>query len=243
MKCKKEFEYKKAITVDSDMLIQFNEEIGKLCDTITYKAELINGDEIEFDSLDELIDYENSKDNCLKKIRIWATDRANRINDISIYIEKSDYDSPYFYKTVRVVLSTDDIDKSTVFQHRVEHLCNRHSQDKMYQFLSKTGIFKKLYYISFGIIVGFLYAIYKNKNLTNAGTIYICFICIIYALLETPIEKLRKKYYPPIIFYLGDEIKNYDEKKNKRNNFFWTVCIGGGLTIIVGIIGIIFSII
>lgn len=180
MKCKKEFEYKKAIVVDSDMLIQFNEEIEKLCDTIAYKAELINGDELEFDSLDELIYYENSKDNYLKKIRIWATDRVKRINEISIYIEKSDYDSPHFYKTVRAVLSTDDVDKTTVFQQRIEHLCDRHSQDKLYQFLSKTGMFRKLGYVSFGILVGFLFAIYKNKNFANVGITLSSFIAMIY---------------------------------------------------------------
>ena len=68
MKCKKEFKYDKAIIIESNMLIDLDKEIKKLCNNIKYKAELVNRDEIEFESLEELIGYENSKDNYLQKI-------------------------------------------------------------------------------------------------------------------------------------------------------------------------------
>lgn len=242
MKCKKEFKYDKAIIIESDMLIDLDKEIKKLCNNIKYKAELVNRDEIEFESLEELIGYENSKDNYLQKISIWADDGLRHTNNIIMYIEPQNCNIPQLYTTVRAVITTDNIDKISLFNEKIEHLCDRYCQDKTYQFFSRTGIFSKLGIASWGIILGYLVAETQGRINVKMWFDVLILIPLIYLLLVNLIGKYKKRYYPPIVFYIGDGIKNYNELKSKRSNFFWTVCIGGSLTIIVGIIGIIFSI-
>ena len=103
MKCKKEFKYDKAIIIESHMLIDLDKEIKKLCNNIKYKAELVNRDEIEFESLEELIGYENSKDNYLQKISIWADDGLRHTNNIIMYIEPQNCNIPQLYSILHPV--------------------------------------------------------------------------------------------------------------------------------------------
>lgn len=242
MKCKREFEYKKAIIADVDMIMNLSEEINKICNKIDYSAELINGDELEFNSIDELLAFENSKDNQFKKIEIFAIDSEKRTNEIRVYMKDSAGNSFFSDCGVRFVIHTDNIDTITIFKEKAIHICERHSQSNAYNFLSKTNLFRFLGYFSLGVVLSCVIIMFQSKFKVNTIFLYIGCLFSVYLMAKDFIEKTRKKYFHMIVFYLGDGIKIYDDQKSKRNSFFWSVIIGGGLTIIVGIIGIWFSI-
>ena len=87
MKYKTEFSFNKAIIVDANMLSEMQKVILEYCDNIEYRAYLENRDKIEFESLDELLEFENSKRNRINEIYIEARDK-DWVNKIEINIRK-----------------------------------------------------------------------------------------------------------------------------------------------------------
>lgn len=241
MKQETKFSYKKAIIVDSKMLNEMDKEIRTICEKVSYKAETINGDKIEFESIEELCNYENADYEKIVNIHIFASDEKF-VNKVFIYIKCESTALSKLFETVEVNLTVDDVNKKVVFKNNIIHLLKRCTQNKRYNVICKSGIFElfALFYAGLAVVYAVMFFYYKGEINIVLSAIMI-FLFILYC-LRIPLEKIRDKYYPSIVFYLGDQIKYYEEQKNTRNNFFWTVCISGTLTIVIGIIGLFFTI-
>ena len=74
MKYKTEFSFNKAIVVDANMLLEMQRIILEYCSNIEYRVCLENKDRIDFESIEELIEFENSKINRISEIYIEARD-------------------------------------------------------------------------------------------------------------------------------------------------------------------------
>lgn len=236
------FKQKNAIVADGTMLEEIQNEILNYCDDIEYDSKLENGDSIKFDSLDELLDYENFKGCRIEGINITARkfNSKNRIH-INIIAERNVLSTCEF--TANVTMSTDSIDKKTLFIKNMENIFLRHEQDKRYNKISKNSILKwiSIYYIICTAILAFQLISCGFKS-ENKVLLVIVIILTVVEIMRNPIEKIQKDVYPPIVFYIGDEKSRYDDNKARRNNFFWTVVVGGTLTIVMSIVGIIATI-
>ena len=68
----------------------------------------------------------------------------------------------------------------------------------------------------------YLYKVISSRfNVENNMLNIVAIILSILHLLKFPLQKGQEKYFPPIVFYLGDEIQSYNDKKAARKNFFW----------------------
>lgn len=239
MEYRTEFGFKKAIKVDETMLRDIVSEMKKYCENVKYEATLENGDSIKFESLDEMISFENSKINSFGTIYITARD-GNFKNRIEVSIQAIDVFIERFYETISVEMNVDSIETKTIFKSKFEEICTRHEQDKRYNFISKTGIFNiisALYFVIAGIVTfDFIKNDFKDIN-DNLITVWLI-VSIVY-LIKGFLQKLQKKYYPPIVFYLGDGISIYDRNERARENFFW----GGIVAVLLGIVFLVLEII
>lgn len=245
MEYRMSFEFKKAIVVNEEMLRAIEKEIRNYCDRIEYNAKLENDAKIKFDSLEELITYENSKGDKIERLDIESRksgyDSVDRV-DISIFADVSLFSK--FESTATVSLTTDSLDKKTLLKEKLEHIFTRFEQDKRYNKVSRNAISHRIdLYFFICIIVLIWQVVSTGFSDANEGLVIAVMTLGILEFIKTPIEKKQKEFYPPIVFYLGDEKNLYDDNKTGRKSFFWTVVIGGTLTIVVGIAGIIVSLI
>lgn len=232
MKYKTEFNFEKAIIIDEKMIKDMVIEIEKYCEIISFSSKLEKGDTVDFDSLDELLNFENTKMNSLKSLYITARDKGYK-NKIDVRIETYNVYIQQFIDTVVVEMTIDSADKKAAFKARMNEIFQRNEQECRYNIMSKNGVlnvFSIVYYI---VLIGFGYVYFTKGSDTISNRTYILFIffSIIY-LLKDYIHKLQRKYYPPIVFYLGDGISRYDNNSNGRNNFFWSVIVSTILSII-----------
>lgn len=241
MKYKTEFSFKKAIIIDAQFLGEMQKQILNYCDKIDYEANLENGDNIKFESLEELILFENSKINKFKNIQLTARD-SNLDIFIFVYIRADSIGVRKFYETISVSMTTNDLNMKTVFKNNMGTLFVRHEQSKAYNFLSRTGILNLISIAYFIFMCVYLYKVISGRfNIENNILNIVAVILIILFLLKSPLQKGQEKYFPPIVFYLGDEIQSYNDKKAARKNFFWGFIIAGILAICSCIGGFIIS--
>ena len=238
MKYKTEFSFNKAIVVDANMLSEMNKIILEHCDSIGYRACLENKDRIDFESLDELLEFENSKKNRISEIHIEARDKAWE-NTIEIDLCAYSVYVQMFTETVSVSMVTNDIDKKTVFKEKIGTLLERHQQSKRYNLISKTGVLNIIQMIYMVCAVGYLYLFLTKgiKELKSWLAILIIVLGFFSLVLREPLQKCQKKYFPPIAFCLGDGVEEYAENKNGRRNFFWGIIVAGIMSIIFLIAG------
>ena len=70
MKVSGKLSFKSAIIVNNEFFIDMDELISEYFEKPKYSAQLINGDEVEFESVSELISYENFSNRAIKTMRI-----------------------------------------------------------------------------------------------------------------------------------------------------------------------------
>lgn len=240
MKQQTSFSYKKAIIVDSNMLNEMDKEIRAIYEIIKYEARTVSGDKIEFESLKELLGYENAENEKLVSVDISARD-VKFINTAYIFIKSQTSSFADSFETVSVTLTVDDVNKKTIFKNNIMHLLERYTQNKKYNAISKTEVFILLSIVYIVAAIFYFVKIFSSKGQINTAlSTTMIILCALYC-LGTPIRRCRDKYYPRVVFYLGDQIKQYEELKGSRQNFFWTVCIGGVISVIMGVLSIYFS--
>lgn len=240
MKRQTSFSYKKAIIVDNNMLNEIDKEIRAIYAIVKYEAITVSGDKIEFESLNELLSYENAENEKLVSVDISARDEKF-INTAYIFIKCKPSSFWESFETVRVTFTVDDTNKKVIFKNNVMHLLERCTQNKKYNAISKTEVFILFSIVYIGAAIFYFIKLFSNKGqISTALSTTMIILCALYC-LKMPLQKYRDKYYPRVVFYLGDQIKQYEEQKGSRQNFFWTVCIGGVISVIMGVLSIYFS--
>lgn len=244
MKYTTDFTCKKAIIVDREFLEEVQKEILAWCNLIKYEANLENGDKIEFESLEELITFENSKLKRIKDIEITARNADNASLDQFIIIQISAFSVILrkFIRTIYVSITIDDVDKKTIFENNMRNIFVRHEQNKWYNIISRTGILNLIDFIYFIFVCIYFYKFFSDGlKIENDGLQIMALIFAVLMLLKIPIQKGQEKYFEPIVFYSGDEKKSYDDKRDGRKNFFGGVIVAGIFTVGSCIMGLILT--
>lgn len=233
MKIEGQIKFKHAITVTDKLLAELEKIILEFYDIINFKAVLVNEDEIEFDSLDELLTYNNPNSRNIKNLYINARTE---------FVEKTLYISfdpsvsfLHNYKySISGSFSINDNNEYVLLQNNLYSLLNRYKCSLIYTFLSKVStMYISIVATIFGL---FNYIKYGSKSSYIAlDELYYIMIIIIVILLPFMllIIKVWKSLFPPVFYKLGDQISKYNKINNLRNNILWTIIIGLG----VGLVG------
>lgn len=243
MVSKTSFSFNKAIIVNEKMLAEIENRLLEYYSDIGYNAKLENQDDVKFDSLDELVSFENSKINKISELNISGRDKSYT-NDINIYIGINSIWGYQSDNTIRVNITADDINKKTVIKENLENIFARNEQDKLYNYIAKSGLLSTMHVISFIVICIFIYNFLTNGfRVENKALLISTVISVFITWISPGLKKLQNVYYPRITFYLGDEIRDYDRKKQGRSSFFWGVIVASVLSFISYIISIIVELI
>lgn len=224
--------FKEAIIVDEKMLKELEEVIEEFFEDITYKCVLCNDDKIKFDSLQELLSYENIKTRSIKKM-IVSFDKCNEI----VFEIIGSIINSYKY-TIQGSYKVDDSNKSILFSEKIDSIFKRHRRNKWYTILSKIS-FMHFWLLFFGISLvssmrsiveqgieqGYIY----TTNAVNLSIIAALLICGIWVL----ILKFRDILFFPISFMIGEQIDIIKKREDIASKIFWGIIIAFIVSFIV----------
>ena len=77
MKITETFKFSKHIFLDKERMLQLQEMLKKYCERLSIQASTINHVDIEFDSFDELLQYENFREGRIKELQLSGSSRVS----------------------------------------------------------------------------------------------------------------------------------------------------------------------
>ncbi len=227
--------FKDAIIIDEKLLRDLENTISQFFGKVSYSCRLCNDNRIEFESLDELINFENVK---IRKI-VSLSMKFNCINEIEFEPDISFFSS-YKY-TVQGTFNTDDLDKSVLFQEKVKAILDRNKQDRWYIILTKMN-YMHLCLASFIFSTcSTIYAIYTGgleQKISYNPLIFNLSISIgvVFFILAVILSKFRNVLLPPVAFKIGEQIKEIEKGRNLFSKIFWGVIVAFIVSLVVAYI-------
>lgn len=209
-----------------------DELISEYFDKIVYSAQLINGDEIKFESVQELVAYDNFSNHALKSICI------NFGIGNYIRIEPSPSIICAYASTLEMKFEVDSSDKSEEIKRKVRTICEKHKQTVMYIMASK---FTFMHICFLMITISFfanlnVLIIHKPDDVKISGSLAVATFTVgtvIFLLISTILSYVVKRCFPAIVFYLGENIKNVEKRSKTRSDIFWGIIVAGIVSAIV----------
>ena len=226
MKQKTYFNFEKGIKVDEKMLIDIKSCIEEYCPQLRYEAELENNDEIEFESIDELLGFENSPSNRLKNLQVYGKSRDSE-RHVRVKIGAEKLFGGLLYRTVFVSLETDDPKMKTIIKDSLLNIFEKNKLGRVYNFISRMPIFFIMDILYFCILIILLYStIINGMQVVNGQLFAIASIFSVVEFVKMKFEKWYKFLFESVVFYIGDGKEVYDRNASARSNFFWGVIVG-----------------
>lgn len=226
MKVSGKLSFKSAIIVNNEFFIDMDELISEYFEKPKYSAQLINGDEVEFESVSELISYDNFSNRAIKTMRIgFGIGNFIRIEPSIAFING-------YKSTIEMGFYVEDNDKSEEIKRKINLICDKHKQSAMYTAASKFTIMHiciLLWGLSFILNLNVLITHKTDDGTMSISTIVaVCTVGIVIMLLISAVLSwMIKRYFPAIVFYLGENIKNVEKKSRTKSNIFWCIIVAG----------------
>lgn len=235
MKVNGKLKYNSAIIVNDTLIRELD---GLLCEYFSepkYSAELLNDDKIEFETVDELVSYDNYSIREIKRIIISAG------LDNFIYIEPTFSFLSNYKSTVEMYFRIDDGDKSEEVKRKVKTLLDKHKQTIFYTLASKISLTHICILL---MIMGFISNLYslvtpRNSVIEVSGSTIISLssvVAVIILLFSFGVYWIIKKLFPPIIFYLGENINKTERNSKLKSNVFWGIIVAAIVSATVSLV-------
>lgn len=200
-----------------------------------YSADLVNGDNIEFDSVLELINYDNFADRSISSVRI-----SFGIGNY-IFLKPTIAFVNGYKSTIEMYFEIDNNDKCEEVKRKVRLIFEKHKQSMLYTIASK---FTMMHICIVLLTLSFfsnLHVLIAPKNqivgLSAQTVVAVCTVgTILLLLVGYGISWIIKKCFPAIIFYLGENIKNIEKNSRFKSNIFWGVFVAAFVSAMVALI-------
>lgn len=232
MKVSGKLSYKSAIIVNDVFFKDIDELLREYFEKPKYSAQLINGDEVEFESVSELISYDNFSNRVIKTMRIgFGIGNCIRIEPSMAFING-------YKSTLEMGFEVENNDKSEEIKRKVNDLCDKHKQSFMYTAASKFTLMHiciLLLGVSFISNLNVLIT-HKTDDGTMSNSTIVAAVTVgvvIMLLISAALSWIIKQYFPAIVFYLGENIKSVEKKSKTKSNIFWCIIVAGIVSAIV----------
>lgn len=234
MKVNGRLSYKLPIIVDGDFLNDIDGIIKEYFDAPQYLAQLVNGDEVEFDYVSELILYDNYSERAIKTLRVsFGIGNYIRIEPTFSYINSYKY-------TLEMCFKVENNDRSEEIKRKIKTICDKHKQSALYTLASKFS-FTHICILFWGVTFAInLHSLITDRidvvalPISNVVAIIIIGIIVVFLLFGV-LKIITKKLFPAIVFYLGENKKSIEKKTKIKSNIFWCVIVAGIVSAIVSL--------
>ncbi len=229
--------YNKAIVVDECMLIDLDKCIKHFFTSLPcYSADLLDESTINFESLDELLQYDNFGSKAIKFLKV-DFGFSNRL----VFKQTISVVHSYEY-SLTIEYVTNNMDDSTLFKKEMFKIFEKGKRPWYYTFVTKFsiiyffGAFIFLIAIFYGILyLGGMLEIKDTSlsvNLYNKWIIYTISIFVIRYLLS----QIRKVLFSVIAYKIGEQKKKIEQKDDLISKFFWGVIVTGIVSVVISIL-------
>lgn len=225
------YKFKKAILVNEELLRSLELGLCNFAEEYAYTAKLESGNDIYFDNLEELLEYDNYSNRRIKHLTIRLS--------LGFYIEFSKSFSLYnsYNNTVNVQYLCSNSEDSIIIQDKLRDIFEKGKLPWYYTLLTKFSI---MYFWT----IYFMWSAFWNlrnfgKEIPTEGYKLIGImniICIVIAVIigvSYVLNKMRNVLFPPIVFYFGKEKERFDKNIKYADKVFWGIIIATLLSLII----------
>ncbi len=232
MRVEGRLKYNYAIIVNEDFIKDIDDLLKEYFEKPLYAAILLNGDRVLFDSALELVEYDNYSYRKIKTMSI-SFGRGN-----SMYIEPTTSFVNAYGATIVMDYTVDNNDICDEIKRKTLFIIDKHKQSKLYSLASKLSIMHLsilMMIICCGMSIHILIKpreeIVELPNSISFALVFLGMFCgVISAVL---LRILVKKIFPPILVYLGENIRIIERTSKLKSNIFWCVFVTGIVSIII----------
>lgn len=235
MKIQGKIKFKDAIVVDEKLLRELTDIILSFYKYINFSCFLCNDSKIEFDTLDELLDFDNNRIRKIERMSI-SFGYSNEI----VFKPTIGIFSSYKY-TVEGTYITEKYDEGILFHEKIRNALDKNKQSKWYTIITKISILYFCIAVSsffLGYTIASLYAEGINASPKIQYTITDIALSItiglILILLAGMLSKFRNVLLPPIVYKIGEQIKEIEKRRDLFSKIFWGVIVAFFVSILAG---------
>lgn len=224
--------YYKALFFSSERMRELHSLLLSYCERIIYETETFNQRSIRFDSIDEMLSYDNYDKMRLKEIVIYGYSKNTQVFRLTLSASRSWFSLIGYWKTADCRYTFSNLQKETTFRSALQLFLKKATQP--YWPVAKISIYGLfLFFCAFSSMYNFSI----GKTVAYNGSFFLFFIALITAILLMLCFAALDFYvfgslFPPIVFAWGEEAKRSDKNHARRSNIFWGIIVA----IVVGII-------
>ncbi len=224
--------YNNAIIINEDFLKDIDSLIKEYFENPLYSATLLNGDRVFFESVIELIGYDNYSYRGIKTISI-SFGRRNCID-----IEPTISFVNAYGSTFVMDYMVDNNDVCDEIKRKVHLILDKHKQSKMYSLASKLSIMHFIIVITIILFIMSLRILNSPKEqyneLPNSLSIALLFLGMTSGVIFSVLLRIIvKRIFPPIVVFLGENIRKIEQASKLKSNIFWSIFVAGIVSIII----------
>lgn len=229
------YKRKKAILVTPERLRELSDILLKHCERIEYNARTKAGTRIEFESIEELLSYDNFKTRRIVELELTGYRGYSRVIEVSLgdqnYSILLNYGS-----TIRCDYKLSTIDEESILLNNIKTWFEKSKCS--YWFLGKFSLSGMVFVPSF--FISFVRFVSGSKAEFDTSNIHIWLILAlvtigmigIWGLIGFIDEHFLANLFPAVAFKWGEEAERYDKWGKYRSNLLWGVIIA----IIIGLV-------
>ncbi|MBS5955495.1 MAG: hypothetical protein KIC73_01135 [Clostridiales bacterium] len=216
------FQFNKAIKVDEDLLRELQVELEDFSNDFTLKALLENGNEIYFDSLEEMLVFDNYGNRKIKRLnlRLSMFFNIDFTNTIALFSS--------YKNTIQAQYTCNKPDESIIIDKKLHDIFNKGKLPLYYRLLTKFSIKHILVIILMWYAIQNLRAMGKvisDQNITIKVFNIIAISAMILFFITTKLEEFKNIIFPSIVFYWGKEKERFDKHITYADKIFWGIVI------------------
>lgn len=204
------FTFNKNIVLDETSIRDLNSLLSDFCSRIEYQVITKNNDNIVFNSLEELLLYDNFKKGKIKKLEF-----VGKINSIIVFVlnlHSKRHSPPYVIGTY----SFNNLNMETLFISSLNKFFEKRVECYYHHCVSSIVL-------GLSMFIGSFYLILRNELFDYTSMISIAFYLV---LIYTFIENIVLKYlFPPVVFLWGKELDVHKTRTDIRKNIVWVIIV------------------
>lgn len=228
--------YNKAIVLTPERMQELESVLKKHCEKVTYEATTVSGVEIAFENAEELIGYENFEKKRIKDLTVIGYKKYSRVFRISFEYSLWWFKYRGYDDTCSCSYTLNSLDEENIFFSDIKNFLKKCTA--RYWIWGKLSLFGIILPYS-SLLTSYNYFTGKLENVAIDASSFL--LSIVIALLFIvgvgAFDRLIiRNVFPPIAYLWGEEKDRQARFVNLRNNFLWTVIIGGLLSLLIAYI-------